>query len=66
MNTDDNKIILDILNEQNEPVERKELWLMSGMDTEDFNNAVSYLEGKGEVILLIENLLIMVILNNIK
>ena len=52
MNTDDNKIILDILNEQNEPVERKELWLMSGIDTEDFNNAVSYLEGKGEVILL--------------
>ena len=55
MNIEDNKIIMDILNEQNEPVDRKELWLMSGMDTEEFNNAVSYLESTGDIVLLNQN-----------
>lgn len=53
MNIEDNKMIMDILNEQSEPIDRKELWLMSGIfDTEDFNNAVSYLESKGEIVVL--------------
>ena len=52
MNTEDNKTIIDILNEKNEALDRKELWLMSGMDTEDFNNAVSYLESKGDIIII--------------
>ncbi len=55
MNTEDNNLIMDILAQQSEPVDRKELWLMSGLDTEEFNNAVSCLEGRGEIVLLHEN-----------
>ena len=54
MNKEDNKLIMEILNGQSEPVERKELWLMSKMDTEDFNNAVSYLESMGDIVTLKE------------
>ena len=54
MNKEDNKLIIEILNGQSEPVERKELWLMSKMDTEDFNNAVSYLESMGDIVTLKE------------
>ncbi len=53
MNIEENNIIMNILNEQNEPIDRKELWLLSGVpDMEDFNNAISYLEGKGEIVVL--------------
>ena len=54
MNKEDNQLIMDILNQQSEPLDRKELWLMSKMDTEEFNNAVSFLESKGDIVTLKE------------
>ena len=54
MNKEDNQLIMDILNQQGEPLDRKELWLMSKMDTEEFNNAVSFLESKGDIVTLKE------------
>ena len=54
MNKEDNKMIIDILTEQAKPVDRKELWLMSKMDMEEFNNAVSYLESKGDIVTIKE------------
>ena len=51
MNVEDCNIILDILNSKDEPIDRSYLYLHSGIyETEDFNNAVSYLEQKGKII----------------
>ncbi len=52
MKTEDNELILKILEEQGEPVERKELLRLSGLDANSFNNAVSLLEATGEAVRL--------------
>ena len=53
MNEKDNEIILSTLAEQTEPVGRQELQILSGiLETEDFNNAISYLELKGQLVIV--------------
>lgn len=53
MNKQDNEIILETLKEQKEPVLRRDLQIMTGLlETEDFNNAISFLESKGKIVIL--------------
>ena len=53
MNKEDNEIILDILRQKTEPVERTELMIESGiLEQEHFNNAISYLDSKGEIVVI--------------
>lgn len=53
MKQEDNEIILNILRQQSEPMDRMELLIQSGlMETEPFNNAVSYLEAKGDLVVI--------------
>ena len=53
MNEKDNEIILSTLAEQTEPVGRQELQILSGiLETEDFNNVISYLELKGQLVIV--------------
>ena len=53
MKTEDNELVLDILKTRTEPIEKAELLKLSGLPGVDrFNNAVSYLEGRGELIVL--------------
>ena len=52
MKQEDNELILDLLARQSEPIDRKTLLLMSGLDPERFNNAVSFLDSKGELVIL--------------
>ena len=51
MNNEVNELILKALGEQSEPVERRDLLIFSGvLEIEEFNNALSYLEGIGKII----------------
>ncbi len=53
MNKEDTDIILEILNNESKPISRNDLYIYSGiMETEDFNNAVSYLEKRGKIVIL--------------
>ncbi len=52
MRYEDNELILELLSHYSEPVERTELLLQSGMDPEHFNNAVSYLDSKGQLVII--------------
>lgn len=53
MKQEDNELILKALSELTEPVERNELMLLSGVNEQErFNNAVSYLEAKGEIVVI--------------
>ncbi len=53
MNKNDTELILQILGEQTEPIERKQLQLLSGIfEIEDFNSAVSYLESQGKLVII--------------
>lgn len=53
MRQEDNELILKALQELTEPVERNELMLLSGVNEQErFNNAVSYLESKGELVVI--------------
>ena len=52
MNKEVNEMILQALREQDSPVERRDLLIFSGvLEIEEFNNAISYLERKGKIIL---------------
>lgn len=52
MNNEVNELILKALGEQSEPVERRDLLIFSGvLEIEEFNNALSYLEGIGKIII---------------
>ena len=52
MNKEVNEMILQALREQDSPVERRDLLILSGvLEIEEFNNAISYLERKGKIIL---------------
>ncbi len=52
MNQEVNEMILKALKEQGEPVERRDLLIFSGvLEIEEFNNAVSYLEKRGQIII---------------
>ncbi len=52
MNTEVNDTILAVLEEQTEPVERRDLQVISGiLEIEDFNNALSYLEKNGKIVI---------------
>lgn len=50
MKQEDNEKIIKILEENGEPVERKELMQLSELDTNSFNNAVSLLEAAGDIV----------------
>lgn len=53
MNKEDCDIILNILNNQSEPIDKNTLYVLSGIfETEDFNNAISYLERKGQIVVI--------------
>ncbi len=52
MRYEDNDTIMELLRQQSEPVERMQLMLLSGMDPEHFNNAVSYLDSKGKLVII--------------
>ena len=53
MNIKDTEIIMNILKDQQEPVERRDLKLMTGLlENEDFNNAIAYLESKGQLVII--------------
>lgn len=52
MNNEVNEMILKALGEQSEPIERRDLLIFSGViEIEEFNNALSYLEGTGKIII---------------
>lgn len=45
-------MILDALKQQEEPIERRDLLIFSGvLEIEEFNNALSYLESRGKIII---------------
>ncbi len=53
MNNEDNELILETLRQKTEPVERTELMIESGvLEQEHFNNAISYLDSKGEIVVI--------------
>ena len=53
MNQQDNEAILEALSTQTEPVGRQALQIMSGiLEIEDFNNAISYLEAQGKIVVI--------------
>lgn len=53
MKQDDIQTVLETLTQQTEPISRSSLQILSGiLETEDFNNAVSYLEKQGKLVLL--------------
>ena len=52
MRYEDNELILELLRQQSEPAERTQIMLLSGLEPERFNNAVSYLDSKGELVLI--------------
>ncbi len=53
MDQQENKMILEALRQQSEPVSRNELMILSGvLESNAFNNALSYLESKGEIVVL--------------
>ncbi len=52
MNTEVNEMVLSALEEQTEPVERRDLQIISGIpEIEEFNNALSYLESRGKIVI---------------
>lgn len=52
MNSEVNQMILDALKQQEEPIERRDLLIFSGvLEIEEFNNALSYLESRGKIII---------------
>lgn len=52
MNNEVNEMILKALKEQDEPIERRDLLIFSGvLEIEEFNNALSYLEKRGQIII---------------
>lgn len=52
MNTEVNDIVLSVLKNQTEPIERQHLQIISGvLETEEFNNALSYLEKNGKIVI---------------
>ena len=52
MDKEVNQLILSALEKQSEPIDRRELMIESGvLETEEFNNALSYLERKGKIII---------------
>ena len=53
MRTEDNEILLEYLKQQSGPVERTTAMVESGLiEPTHFNNAVSYLESKGELVVI--------------
>ncbi|MGN1457164.1 MAG: hypothetical protein ACI4XP_04320, partial [Acutalibacteraceae bacterium] len=53
MKQEDIQTVLETLTQQTEPISRSSLQILSGiLETEDFNNAVSYLEKQGKLVLL--------------
>ena len=53
MKQEDIQTVLETLEQQTEPISRSSLQILSGiLETEDFNNAVSYLERQGKIVLL--------------
>lgn len=52
MNTEVNELVISKLREQSEPVERRDLQILCGaLENEEFNNALSYLEKRGKIII---------------
>ncbi len=52
MNKEVNESVLSVLSGLDEPVERRQLHILCGApETEEFNNALSYLEQKGKIII---------------
>ncbi len=52
MNTEVNELVLDALKQQTEPIERRDLQIISGvLEVEEFNNALSYLERNGKIVI---------------
>ena len=52
MNTEANEMVLSALEEQTEPIERRDLQIISGiLEVEEFNNALSYLERNGKIVI---------------
>ncbi len=52
MNKEANEMILEALRQQDEPIERRDLLIFSGvLEIEEFNNALSYLERRGKIII---------------
>ena len=53
MRNEDNEILLHYLQQQTEPVERTEAMVMTGIvEPHHFNNALSYLESRGEAVVI--------------
>lgn len=50
MRQEDNEKLLQLLRDQQEPMDCRELMRMMDWEPQRFNNAVAYLEGKGEVV----------------
>ena len=52
MNIEVNNMVLEALKKQSEPIERRDLQILSGvLEIEEFNNALSYLERKGKIVI---------------
>lgn len=52
MDTEVNEMVLSALRKQSEPILRRDLQIISEvLETEEFNNALSYLERRGEIII---------------
>lgn len=52
MNTEVNEMVLAALEEQDDPVNRRDLQILSGvLEIEEFNNALSYLERRGKIVI---------------
>ena len=52
MNNELNEIVLSVLEKQDKPVDRRDLQIMcDAPETEEFNNALSYLKAKGRIII---------------
>ena len=53
MNKEVNESVLSVLSGMSEPIERRELHILCGApETEEFNNALSYLEQKGKIVIV--------------
>lgn len=53
MNKEVNDIVLSVLKEQSEPVERRDLQILCGaLENEEFNNALSYLDKRGKIVII--------------
>ncbi len=52
MKQQDNELILDLLHQQEGPIDRTELLTLSQLDKNSFNNAVSFLESQGDIVVI--------------